>query len=97
MTKNVPEIQNAYKELWAFNNCEPGKSTFRSFLMKGSMRKKVQEKSMFSLDSYPKRYFICDFTRATVTIAYRPDSIDSSSTHKIAFREFLEVVEFTSE
>lgn len=53
---------------------------------------------MFSVisENYPKRYFICDFARAVITIAYSPSSIEAKTTHKLAFREFLEVKEFST-
>ena len=37
---------------------------FTNFLMRGWMRKKVDESSMFSFETFPKRYYYIDFNSA---------------------------------
>ena len=74
-TKDNPEVCNAFRELWAYNNREfqhsDGKnSTFANYMMEGYLKKRGENMPFFSKSNCIKRYFKINFTEGFLTIQF---------------------------
>ena len=91
-------IQNAYKQLWNWNDKKVGASgSFQNFVMKGWLRKRVNEVKFFQYESFPKRFFTCDFTKAILMIAHTETEKDKDKMKVIAYRDIIRVIPFSKE
>ena len=62
--------------------------------MKGWLRKRVAQASLFQREMFPKRHFKVDFTKALVTISKEEHVSRGDKVHEIPFREFTKVILF---
>ena len=59
--KSNEKVKEAYAELFSYNNRQFQNSVFNNNIMRGYLRKRVNEVKIFQRTKYPKRYFVINF------------------------------------
>lgn len=67
-TKSQELIQQRYKELWSWQGVKSDTIKFEEYKMEGCLRKFVEKVKLFQKTMHPKRYFMIDFTIASIII-----------------------------
>lgn len=90
--KHNEEVQVVFQHLMEYDGQQVGNSEFKNFVLRGHMKKKVDQIKMFQLETYPKRYYIVDFNKLQIIIKHDRFDKDSCDKNKvIEFRDIADV------